>query len=220
MLALAKDGAAEGLWLRAQHQTQGRGRLNRPWEGEDGNLYASTLVRLMPADPPAPTLALVAAVAVHEALQRFVPHDDLRIKWPNDIMAGPAKLSGMLLEGTGDAVIIGIGVNVTHHPLLADRATTCLRALGATEVDAGALLQDIAQGFARYLALWRMMGVPVIRNHWLERAHLPGTALRANLPDGEVIPGTFETLDNDGALKLRLANGTISVIHAGDIFLV
>lgn len=65
-----------------------------------------------------------------------------------------------------------------------------------------------------------MMGMPVIRNHWLERAHPPGTALRVNLPDGEVISGIFETLDNDGALKLRLANGTISAIHAGDIFLV
>lgn len=220
MLALAKDGAAEGLWLRAQHQTHGRGRLNRPWEGEDGNLYASTLVRVAPADPSAPTLALVAGVAVHEALQRCVPQVDMRIKWPNDILAGPAKLSGMLLERTGDAVVIGIGVNVTHHPVLADRATTCLRALGGTDRDASALLQDIAQSVSRYLALWRMMGMPVIRNHWLERAHPPGTALRVNLPDGEVISGIFETLDNDGALKLRLANGTISAIHAGDIFLV
>jgi BirA family biotin operon repressor/biotin-[acetyl-CoA-carboxylase] ligase len=59
-----------------------------------------------------------------------------------------------------------------------------------------------------------------IRNHWLERAYPSGTPLRANLPDGEVLSGTFETLDNDGALNLRLANGTIAVIHAGDIFLL
>ncbi|MEO8722539.1 MAG: biotin--[acetyl-CoA-carboxylase] ligase, partial [Sphingobium sp.] len=142
------------------------------------------------------------------------------IKWPNDIMAGPAKLCGVLLERTGDAIVIGVGVNITHHPVLADRATTCLRALGVADCDAGQLVQDIARSMARYVEIWRNVGLLAIRNHWLERAHPFGTPLRANLPDGEILSGTFETLDSDGALNLRLANGTINAIHAGDIFLL
>ena len=60
MKALALAGAAEGSWLRAERQTGGRGRSGRSWASPPGNLYASTLVRLRPGDPPAPTLALVA----------------------------------------------------------------------------------------------------------------------------------------------------------------
>lgn len=194
--------------------------MGRVWEGEEGNLYASALVRLRPQDPPAPSLALVAAVAAHDALSQAAPGTAFQIKWPNDILCGSAKLCGMLLERTGDAVVIGIGINVTHHPLLADRDTTSLHALGARDVSAQALVESIASSFAHSLETWRTSGLETIRAQWLERAHGEGTPLRAALPDGNRLDGCFETLDSDGNLILRLANGARSVIHAGDIFLV
>src|SRR5436853_1339519 len=98
LASLAREGAAEGLWLRAERQTGGRGRQGREWHSPAGNLYASTLVRLRPADPPAPTLALVAAVALHEVASAFAGGARIEIKWPNDLMVGGAKLSGILLE--------------------------------------------------------------------------------------------------------------------------
>lgn len=220
LLILAADGACEGIWLRAERQQGGRGRLGRPWHGEEGNLYTSTLVRLHPEDPPAPSLALLAAIAVHDALSAVAPETVFRIKWPNDIMVGSAKISGMLLERAGEAVVVGIGINVTHHPVLADRDTTCLHALGRAEVSAQLLIELVAARFADYLQLWRSGGVAVMRSLWLARAHAPGTMLRASLPDGNRVDGTFETLDSEGNLIMRLVNGQRKVIHAGDIFLL
>ncbi len=89
----------KALWLRAERQTGGRGRQGRAWLSPPGNLYAITLVRPRPDDPPAPTLALVAAVALHEAVALYAP--GVRIKWPNDLLFDGAKLAGILLERAG-----------------------------------------------------------------------------------------------------------------------
>src|SRR3954454_4352736 len=84
--ALAREGASEGIWLRADRQTGGRGRQRRGWQSPPRNLSASTLVRLASGDPQAPTLALVAAIALHEVAAVFAPDAGLMIKWPNDLL--------------------------------------------------------------------------------------------------------------------------------------
>jgi BirA family biotin operon repressor/biotin-[acetyl-CoA-carboxylase] ligase len=218
MLALAQAGASEGSWLRAERQTGGRGRQGRAWESPAGNLYASTLVRLRPTDPPAATLALVAAVALEEAVGVFLPARAI-LKWPNDLLIDGAKLSGILLERAADAVVIGIGVNLAHAPDLPDRPATSLAAQGAP-VEPATFADVLAEAFARWLNRWRGEGIEPIRRRWLERAHPPGTALTANLPDGEAIDGLFDGLTGEGALILRLASGERRVIHAGDVFLI
>lgn len=219
MKALAAEGAGEGLWLRAERQTAGRGRMGRDWEGQAGNLFASTLVRVTRLDPPPPTLALVVAVAVHRALEDFVGAGALTIKWPNDVMAGHAKLSGVLMERAGDAVVIGIGVNVATAPHIPGRRTACLHDLGAPACDAASVLEAIATCFAEELLRWRTYGLEPTVRAWLSRAHAPGTPMTVQLPDGETIIGAFDTLAPDGALILRLADGGIRAIHAGDVFL-
>ncbi|HEY0623668.1 biotin--[acetyl-CoA-carboxylase] ligase [Sphingomonas sp.] len=218
MLALASAGAAEGSWLRAERQTGGKGRQGRAWDSPPGNLYASTLVRLRPADPPAATLALVAAVALEEAVRVFLP-SGATIKWPNDLLISGSKLSGILLERAGDAIVIGTGVNLAHHPGLPDRPTTSLAAHGAP-VGPATFLGALADTFARWLARWRQEGLDPVRQRWLDRAHAPGTALTARLPDGEAVDGLFDGLTGDGALILRLASRARRVIHAGDVFLI
>jgi BirA family biotin operon repressor/biotin-[acetyl-CoA-carboxylase] ligase len=218
MLALAEQGAAEGTWLRAGRQTGGRGRMGRAWESPDGNLYCSTLVRVGPNDPAPHTLALVAANAVH-ALVAPLCGGQARIKWPNDVLVDGAKMAGILLERVGDAIVVGIGINVTGHPTGLDRPVTSLAAQGATGAEAGALLERLAQLFAHWLAVWRAQGPEPVRTHWLLNAHPTGTAMRVALPDGAVVEGAFHTLDRDGMLILRLANGDSRAIHAGDIIL-
>ncbi|WP_183921352.1 biotin--[acetyl-CoA-carboxylase] ligase [Sphingomonas sp. BK069] len=219
--SFTRDGYGEhGLWLRADRQTAGRGREGRAWDSPVGNLYASTLVRLAAGDPPAPTLALVAAVALEETVRAVLPNAGaLRIKWPNDLLLDGAKLSGILLERVGEWVVIGFGVNVTYHPDLADRATTSLRAAGAT-IDAAALQGELAATLAQWHARWQAEGLGPVTERWRERAHSPGTELRARLPDGSEWHGRYETLDPGGALVLRLADGSARVMHAGDIFLL
>ncbi|HVQ09618.1 MAG TPA: biotin--[acetyl-CoA-carboxylase] ligase [Allosphingosinicella sp.] len=209
LAALARDGAAEGLWLRAERQTGGKGRQGRAWASPSGNLHASTLVRLQPEDPLAPTLALVAAVALHDAVARHAPA--ARIKWPNDLLVDGAKLAGILLERQSNAVIIGFGVNLASRPAGLDRAATCLD----PPVPAPAFLTRLAAGFAAWLARWRAEGLVPVRAAWLAAAHPLGTALSAG--DAQ---GAFDGLDESGALRLRLADGALRVIHAGDVFLI
>jgi BirA family biotin operon repressor/biotin-[acetyl-CoA-carboxylase] ligase len=215
LAAAALSGAAEGVWLRAERQTGGRGRQGRAWSSPAGNLYVSTLVRLQRGDSPAPTLALVAAVALHEVASGWAPAAGIRIKWPNDLLAGGAKLAGILLERAGDAVVIGFGANLAHHPEGLERPVTSLAALSGSAPEADAFAEQLAENFARTLATWRSSGISAIRSAWLDRAHPPGTALTT--PEGE---GLFDGLDESGALRLRLPHGETRLIHAGDVFLL
>lgn len=178
-------------------------------------------MRLRPTDPAAPTLALVAAVALREAVGAFAADAPLAltIKWPNDLLAGGAKLAGILLERAGDSVVVGIGVNLAHHPDLIDRPTTSLAA-NDVMIAAEPFADVLADTFARWLARWRGEGLASVRRRWLDHAHPVGTALTARLPDGGVLDGLFDGLDGDGALVLRLAGGERRVIHAGDVFLL
>ncbi|MFL6861495.1 MAG: biotin--[acetyl-CoA-carboxylase] ligase [Allosphingosinicella sp.] len=215
LAALARAGAPEGSWLRADLQTGGKGRQGRAWVSPPGNLHASTLVRLRPGDPPAPSLALVGAVALHEAVKAFAPDSPVQIKWPNDLIAGGAKLAGILLEREGEAVIAGFGVNLAHHPADTPRPATSLAALAGAAPEPAAFLDPLADAFARWLARWRGEGIAPIRAAWLAAAHPIGSALSTS--EGE---GLFEGLDETGALRLRLADGTTRIIHAGDVFLI
>ena len=224
LIALAANGAEDGLWLRAERQTAGRGRQGRNWISPPGNLYASTVTRLRPSDPPPATLALVASVALEEAVSWYLPDllrdaKALRIKWPNDLMLQGAKLSGILLERADDAVVIGFGVNLAHHPTGLDRSVTSLAAHRSAP-DAAEFMETLAEAFARWLGRWRGEGLAPIRERWLERAHAVGTAISVRLPEGEDVEGLFEGLDMNGALILRLASGARRVIHAGDVFLI
>ncbi len=216
MLALAASGSVhEGDWLVAKRQTAGRGRQGRVWASPLGNLYTSGVVELRADDPTASTLAFVAGLAVVEALGVSA----LSLKWPNDVLAGNAKLAGILLERQNNVVVIGVGANLAHHPDLPDRPTMSLAALGVT-MSADTAISVLAPGFARWLDIWRTKGLPAIRSAWLDRAHSIDTPLAAALPDGTRIEGSFDGLTPDCALQLRLPDGAIRVIHAGDVFLI
>jgi BirA family biotin operon repressor/biotin-[acetyl-CoA-carboxylase] ligase len=218
---LADAGGEDGLWLRADRQTAGRGRQGRDWSSPSGNFYGSTLVRLHPGDPMPATLALVAAVAIEEAVRACLPEIGRRLclKWPNDLLIDGAKLSGILLERSGDAVVIGMGINLASAPDLPDRATAALRDHGV-DVPPATMQALLAEAMTRWVAIWRASGLSAVIARWEERAHPRGAALTARLPDGQVLNGVFEGLAGDGTLRLGLADGATHVIHAGDIFLL
>ncbi len=218
MLAAAAAGADEGEWLIADRQTAGRGRRGRQWRSEPGNLEASTIVRLRVSDPAAATLAFVAALSLYDALSEWTR--DIVLKWPNDLLdVSGAKLSGILLERAGDCVVIGFGVNLASHPENVGRTVTSLCAMGIAPPQPLVFLDALAGTLERWTEIWRRDRLDPIRHAWSSRAHAIGTALTVLLPDGHQVEGKFEGLTDDCAMRLRLADGTLRAMHAGDVFL-
>jgi len=163
-------------------------------------------------------LALVAAVALHDAAELYVPAARLTVKWPNDLLLSGMKLAGILLERTGEVVVLGFGVNLASHPPDLERPATSLAAADIDPPAPGDFAQQLAEAFAGWLARWRGEGLAVICEAWLARAHPVGMALVARLGDGEEVTGAFDGLAEDGALRLRLVDGSLRTIHAADVF--
>lgn len=207
----------EGDWLVADRQDAGRGRLGRAWFDGLGNFMGSTQVHRYPGDPPAPTLALLAGLALLEVVAPLVPPPHrAELKWPNDLLIGGAKLAGILLEAVGESVIVGIGVNLAAAPDLPGRRTVALSCFGpAPERDAFATA--LARQFGIELERWRTVGVEPLVRRWLLGAHPQGTALLVGEPGDVPLAGTFVGLASDGALQLRLADGTTRTINAGEV---
>ena len=209
----------EGHWLVADRQTAGRGRQGRTWFDGSGNFMGSTVVHPAPQDPPTHSLSLVAGLALYEALTGLVADPSaLMLKWPNDVLLRGAKLCGILLERAGDAVIIGIGVNLAAAPDLPDRETVALADFGPAP-DRDMFAAALAGALDRELERWRSFGLAPLLRRWLAVGTPHGTALCVHEPDGGRISGLFAGLDAEGTLQLRLDDGAIRAIHAGDVML-
>lgn len=210
---------AEGHWLVAGRQVAGRGRQGREWFDGAGNFMGSTVVHRRAGDPPAHTLALLAGLALYEALLPLCPDPAaLALKWPNDVMLGGAKLAGILLEATGEAVVIGIGVNLAAAPQVPGRATIALSRLGPAP-DRDAFAQTLAASMDREVERWRSFGLEPLLRRWQAAAHKPDTPITVHTPGEGLLRGHFAGLGSDGSLSLRLDDGTIRAIHAGDVML-
>jgi BirA family transcriptional regulator, biotin operon repressor / biotin---[acetyl-CoA-carboxylase] ligase len=219
-LALARAGERGPLWVTARAQSAGRGRRGRTWVSEPGNLYA-TLLLTDPAPPErAAQLSFVAALAVHDAIAACAPTAATRLgfKWPNDVLLGGAKLAGILIEAEGTRpllVAVGIGVNCRHHPAETDYPATDLAAAGAA-VTAEDLFQALSVAMLHRLREWDAGFAPT-RAAWLARAGGVGGELTARL-GARNLTGRFETLDEAGRLVLRLPDGAVETIAAGEVF--
>jgi len=217
----AEQGAPEGLWIRAERQTARRGRLGRKWEGQTGNLYASTLVRLSPDDPPPATLAFVTGIAVQRVIRAHISGGCVELKWPNDVLVDDKKICGMLLEHVGDAIIVGIGVNITNAPEIPGREVTYMHGQGASpSLNAGILVAELADSFATACHDWRAQPLITLLDNWSANAHKLGTEIIVSQNRNDRISGQFAGLTLDGSLKLRADDGQTHIIHAGDVEIV
>ncbi|GAB5347483.1 biotin--[acetyl-CoA-carboxylase] ligase [Alteriqipengyuania sp. 357] len=214
------EGWAEGDWLVADRQSAGRGRQGRGWHDGHGNFMGSTVVRMAAGQPPAHTLALVVGVALYETVLGFVDAAQcpLQLKWPNDLLVRRAKLSGILLEASGDAVVVGVGVNLVAAPDLPDRPSVALTAFGPAP-DRDAFAASLSAHFATELERWRTYGLEPLLRSWLAAGMPEGTPVGVHEPDGSRAEGRFGGLEPDGSMRLRLADGSVHVIHAGDVML-
>jgi len=211
------DAVAEGDWLVADRQTAGRGRQGREWFDGSGNFMGSTVVRCRAGDPPSPSLALVAGLAVQAAVSPHVPPPAFAVlKWPNDVMVGMAKLAGILLERVGEDVVVGVGVNLARAPDVPERETVACSRFGPAP-DRDGFAAGLARAFADELQRWRQFGLAATIARWQACAHPVGTALTVTPPGEGVLSGHFAGLDESGALRLALPDGTTRIVHAGEI---
>lgn len=238
--ALALERAAVGdsgrLWLVSDHQQSGRGRRGRAWATSKGNLAATLLLTDVEDVASAATLGFVAGLALSDALDAVAPEAGLSIgidggggrsgpryelKWPNDVLAGGAKLSGILLESSRfadgrHALAIGIGVNVVGFPPDLPYLATSLRDLGA-DCTAEQLFAALSDAWVAQMDRWNAgRGLADVRRLWLERAAGLGSELAVKL-QGEVLRGTFETIDEECRLVVRDRSGALHAITAGDV---
>ncbi|MCB1366961.1 MAG: biotin--[acetyl-CoA-carboxylase] ligase [Rhodobacteraceae bacterium] len=217
-----KDAAVGPVWLLALEQNAARGRRGRAWVQPTGNFSATYLFR------PGGTLearalrSFVAALALRDALAAATGrHDNLSLKWPNDVLLQGGKVAGILLESLGEHLALGIGVNLVAAPPPdavepgATRPVSLLAATGA-RIAPEDFLDLLAAAFARREAEFTTYGFAPIRNAWLAGAARLGTEITARTGNS-AITGIFETVDEQGCLVLKASDGRHR-IAAADVF--
>lgn len=230
LLTAARAGAESGTVLVAEEQTAGRGRLDRRWQSEPGAaLLFSVLLR--PANvPPASRgwLPLLTGVAVAASLA-VTTGVDVRLKWPNDVLAGPAarasggKLAGILAEQAGDAIVIGIGLNVSaEQDELPSAGATSLWLAGAAATSREDILAGILRGLELWYLPWASGPQPGnaessgLRPAYLRCCSTMGGEVRVALPGGGSLTGHAIDIDDVGRLIVRAPDG-VHAISAGDV---
>jgi BirA family biotin operon repressor/biotin-[acetyl-CoA-carboxylase] ligase len=233
LLAEARSGAGEGLVLVAEAQTAGRGRMGRRWVSPPRTALTFSVL-LRPARVPAGLLGwlpLLAGVAVASALVKTAAVD-ARLKWPNDVLADGAKLAGILAERSGEAIVVGMGINVFQRrdELPVPTATSLLlaapEAVAATAGDGAdvreRLLAAVLDDLARWYRAWVDQPRPGdadgcgLRAEYLRRSETVGAEVTVLLPGGQNLTGTAAGVDPAGRLEVRTPTGVVRV-SAGDV---
>ena len=214
----ARAGAAEGLVVVTEHQVAGRGRLDRVWETPRGAALTFSFL-LRPELPAAqwPWIPLLAGYALQAALADRVP--EVSLKWPNDVLVGEQKISGILVERvdtpTGPAAVVGIGVNVNQTAAeLPGETATSLRVELEETFDRSQLLVQVLGSVGALLPLLEQPDV--LRAAYVDACSTIGRLVDVHLPGGEKVRGEVLDLDPGGALVLSTGGGTYTA-HAGDV---
>jgi BirA family biotin operon repressor/biotin-[acetyl-CoA-carboxylase] ligase len=219
----AEAGEAGPVWITAAVQTMGRGRRGRAWSTNRGNL-AATLLTLTDRPPAeAAQLSFVAALAACDLADTCLGPGAARLKWPNDVLVHGRKAVGILVESGARAdgrlwLAVGIGVNLASAPQDLERpATAFAEHMAGLPPEPALALEVLATSFERWRSTWATQGFPPIAAGWSQRATGIGQRCEARLPN-RTLSGVAEGLDPDGALRLRLDDGGLERITAGDVF--
>lgn len=213
----ARGGQPEGLVVVAEHQTGGRGRLDRQWVSPPrAGLTFSVLLRPAVAAAVRPWVPLLLATAAAEALSARCDLD-VSLKWPNDLLVGGRKVGGMLAESTGDAVVVGIGLNVSTRGDELPRAdATSLSIETGGVVDRLPVLLAVLRAMGPAYTSWDGAAESAARRY-RARCDTIGRPVRVSLPGGTTLDGEAADVDDSGCLVVRAADGTTTAVSAGDV---
>ncbi|MGI5940184.1 MAG: biotin--[acetyl-CoA-carboxylase] ligase [Thermoleophilia bacterium] len=237
-----KDEASPpGMVVVTDHQTHGRGRLDRVWRDQVGkDLMFSLFLRPSIAPGQAHLLSLAAALAVAETVEAFVGLEEtVSVKWPNDVMIGDRKACGILLEGAMDGdrlrwVIVGVGLNVNSDPAVAagviareDHGSLGSRpwpvslhaVLGSMVPRAPLLVALLRRLTARCTDLEQPGGMSSVLESLAERDFLAGRhveVFQGGDPQRAIV-GEAAGIGAEGQLLVRLPSGGVTAVFAGDV---
>lgn len=220
----AKQGADEGLCVVARQQTAGRGRHGRAWISEkDAGLYFSLVLRPQVENRFLPLITLMTAVAVCDSLiELYNLKPD--IKWANDVHINGKKIAGILAEmvetAKGTVVVVGIGINLksaNFPPELTEIATSIEEETRRTP-DVETLLPNLTRRLADFYRIFQSAdGAEKIRGEWSKKSsYASGKSIKATL-ENEIITGVTCGIEENGALRVRMENGALKIIQAGDV---
>jgi BirA family biotin operon repressor/biotin-[acetyl-CoA-carboxylase] ligase len=225
LAAAAADPNAVGSVLIAEHQSAGRGRLDRIWTAPPrSGLTLSALVRPIGVpDEYWPWIPLLSGLAVAAAARR-VAKVEASLKWPNDVVVEDRKLAGLLVErveaGAGPAAVIGIGLNVSlRSDELPVPDATSLALERAATTDRSVLARAVLRNLEGLLRHWQSTGGNPddgLRTSYVDACATLGRSVRVDLPGGEVVAGRADGIDLHGRLLVRDARGQ-HAIGAGDV---
>jgi len=219
---LIKSGALDRLVIWSKQQTDGRGRYGRNWSSQEGNLYMSVLLPVQCSLAKAAQLSFVMGLSVYDVISGLAKKQkiklDINLKWPNDILISGMKIGGILLESLPEEdtgwVVLGLGLNVENTPDVEN--STSLKDLGI-KGNVGHALGMVMNKFDYYHNLWTIYGFSKIRQMWIKRAYKLGEVVTISDMKNR-ISGVFETIDKDGAMKIKLASGEKYSMSTGEIF--
>ncbi len=221
---LAREGAPHGTVVLAARQSAGRGRLGRAWESPEGGLYLSAILRPQVAVADLAPMALVISLGVARGLSQLGVEPSL--KWPNDLLLGPGKLAGVLIEMSAEAdraewMVAGVGINVRPSATRIEGAVY-LADVASSRADlrlanvAAVVLDGIAPAFAE----WNARGFDALREEYERRSTLAGADVVVRDVTGAVrAAGIVQGIDGLGRLVLHAEDGAIAVVSAGDVTL-
>ncbi|MBA2125137.1 biotin--[acetyl-CoA-carboxylase] ligase [Hyphomicrobium methylovorum] len=226
-MRLAVKGEPLPLWIVADRQSAGRGRSGRTWESPAGNLYTSVAFCCDAATDAASQLSLVAGIALFDAVSattHLAREAGLRLKWPNDVLVGRAKMGGILVESTtargspGFLAVIGFGLNIEAPPPGLEQTATAI-AHHTSAPHRNAVFPALAAKTKDWLDAWdNGANFASIRQEWMKRAGALGEPVTVHAPDGSRLSGTYRGLSETGALLAEI-DGAARQINHGDVML-
>jgi BirA family biotin operon repressor/biotin-[acetyl-CoA-carboxylase] ligase len=225
-MEMAASGTHEGTIVIAETQTGGKGRLGRKWISPKGNLYLSVVLRPNVPMHKAPLITLMGAVAVASAI-RTTCGLAAGIKWPNDILVSGRKVSGLLTEMSAEQdrirhIVLGIGVDVNMEmgelPPEVRSLTTTLAAEAGTKINRTTLLQQLLRDLESWYHKFLKNDADILEE-WKQLNLTIGNRVTVS-GAGEFLEGLALGVDNEGRLIIRLDDGTVRTVAAGDVTIV
>lgn len=214
---LAAGGAEEGTFVWAKQQTHEVGHRGKRWIPGDQNLHCAIVLRPDDRFDVCCQLSLLAGVCIGQAITVIgEPMEELRLGWPNDVYLNRGKVANVQLSGEIDAddrvswMVVSVNVNTTEHPSSLGFAASSLKGEGFETFDRMVLMECFAREFLAWLNRWAEEGLDPVRRAWLWRGAWTD-AERSVECNGRVYSGTFEALDENGALKLKMQQGIMSL---------